>query len=152
MSEQTEPTAAEVREAAVRLLARREHSAEELAVKLTRRGWPETLVLDVLGKLADAGLQSDRRFAEAFARQRAERFYGPRRIGAELRQRGIDRALIAEAVDALEVDLAARAEQFYRRRYDDDADSLSYPERAKRAQALARRGFDPEHFRDLLDS
>jgi regulatory protein len=152
MSEPQEPTAAEVREGAVRLLARREHSAEELAVKLARRGWPETLVWQVLDELSDAGLQSDRRFAEAFARQRAERCYGPRRIDAELRQRGIDRALIAEALDSLDVDFSERAESFYRRRYVDDADVLTYPERARRAQALARRGFGPEHFRDLLET
>ena len=151
MSDGQEPTAVEVREAAVRLLARREHSAEELGLKLTRRGWPDRLVWDVVGELADAGLQSDRRVAEAFARQRAERCYGPRRIDAELRQRGIDRSLIVEAIDALDVDFAESAEQFYRRRYPDDSDSLSYPERAKRAQALARRGFGPEHFRHLVD-
>ena len=151
MSEREQPTAAEVREGAVRLLARREHSAEELAAKLIRRGWPEALVWEVVGALADAGLQSDRRFAEAFARQRAERFYGPMRIDAELRQRGIDRALIEEAVDALDVDFTESAERFYRRRYADDSETLTYPERARRAQAMARRGFGPEHFRDLLE-
>lgn len=151
MAESPEPKPAEVREAAVRLLARREHSASELVSKLTRKGWPAALVDEVVAELAEAGLQSDSRFAESFARQRAERHYGPRRIEAELSQRGVSRPLIREAVDSLEIDFFETARDFYRRRYGQHDDAPEYRERARRAQAMARRGFDPEHYRDLVD-
>lgn len=141
---------AEAREAALRLLARREHSAVELKTKLVGKGWPEEQVDQVIPALAEAGLQSDRRFAEAFARQRAGRFYGPRRIQAELAQRGIDSALTQEAIESLEVDFAELAADFYRRRYGRDRHEPDFRERAKRSQAMYRRGFESDHLRGLI--
>jgi len=148
---------AEAREAALRLLARREHSAVELETKLVGKGWPEDHVDQVIASLTEAGLQSDQRFAESFARQRAGRFYGPRRIRAELAQRGIDAGLANEALDALAIDFADLAAEFYRRKYGDHSEnsrgsddaSLDFRERARRSQAMYRRGFESEHFRGL---
>lgn len=158
----SEKTPGEAREAALRLLARREHSTAELKTKLVARGWDEALVAEVIPALAEAGLQSDRRFAESFARQRAARFYGPRRIQAELAQRGIDAGLAHEAIESLEVDFAEIAADFYRRKYGADsfghdrreAESHSrepdFRERAKRSQALYRRGFESDHIKGLV--
>jgi len=141
---------AEAREAALRLLARREHAAAELKTKLVGKGWPEDHVEQIIPALAEAGLQSDRRFAESFARQRAGRFYGPRRIQAELAQRGIDSGLAHEALESLEVDFAELAADFYRRKYGDSPSDPDYRERARRSQALHRRGFESEHIRGLF--
>ena len=141
---------AEAREAALRLLARREHSAVELKTKLLNKGWPEDHVDQVIPSLAEAGLQSDQRFAEAFARQRAGRFYGPRRIQAEMAQRGIDSALIHEAIESLEIDFAELAADFYRRKYGRDKHEPDFRERAKRSQAMYRRGFESDHLRGLI--
>lgn len=137
------------REAALRLLARREHARRELHAKLAARGFSEDLIEVAVMALGEAGLQSDARFAEGFARQRAERGYGPRRIDAELRQRGVEAGLVARAFDALDADFSAIARAFYQRRYPDPASD--YRERARRARAMARRGFAPEHYRDLID-
>jgi len=146
----TGPTIAEAREAALRLLARREHSAVELKTKLVGKGWPEDLIDQVIPALGEAGLQSDHRFAEAFARQRAGRCYGPRRIHAELAQRGIDSGLAVKAVESLEIDFAELAADFYQKKYGSQGDTLDFRERAKRSQALYRRGFDYEHLRGLI--
>jgi len=145
-----EPTVAEAREAALRLLARREHSARELETKLVAKGWPQGHAAQVVADLSAAGLQSDGRFAESFARQRAERFYGPRRILAELAQRGIESALANEALESLEIDFFELAADFYRRKYGKADPDPDYRERAKRSRALYRRGFESEHVRDLL--
>ncbi|MDX1626605.1 MAG: RecX family transcriptional regulator, partial [Wenzhouxiangellaceae bacterium] len=51
----------EIRESAIRLLARREHSRRELDRKLRQRGWDGEDVEIVLDELDEAGLQSDRR-------------------------------------------------------------------------------------------
>jgi len=141
---------AEVREAALRLLARREHSVVELKTKLVGKGWPEDHVDRALPALAEAGLQSDRRFAEAFARQRAGRYYGPRKIQAELAQRGIGSALMEAAIETLEVDFAELAADFYRRKYGQEKQEPDFRERAKRSQAMYRRGFESEHIRRLV--
>jgi len=143
-----DPAAA--RESALRLLTRREHSAAELAGKLAQRGWLPEIVDPLIARLEELGLQSDRRFAEAFSRQRAERSYGPRRIRAELNARGIDADLACEVIDGLEIDFREQAAAFYRRKYGQIDTGLEYRERARRAQALYRRGFESEHFRDLL--
>lgn len=141
---------AALREAAVRLLARREHARRELADKLTRRGWPRDRVETVLDQLSAEGLQSDARFAESFTRQRAGRCYGPLRIRSELENRGIDRQLIARTLGDIDADWPAIAHQWYRKHYRGRAPD-SFAEKARRMQTLARRGFASEHFRDLFE-
>ncbi len=140
---------ADVREAALRLLARREHAFVELVRKLERKGWPAVHVPSVVQDLADAGLQSDERFAEVYVRSRAEKAYGPLRIRAELSERGIDRALVERAMAELEVDWLAQAAKWYGRRYG-DVPVTDLKEKSRRQQALARRGFAGEHIRELL--
>lgn len=140
---------AELREAALRLLARREHSRVELSHKLSRRGWPASEVESTIDELAAEHLQSDERFAESYARSRAAKHYGPVRIRAELAERGIDRALAERAIRELEADWFTLAADWYERRY-----GLEPPEdlreKSRRQQALARRGFAHEHVRELV--
>ncbi len=139
----------EVRSAALRLLAGREHSRNELTVKLVRRGFGHATVEAALDELCGRGLQSDARYAEGYARGRAQRAYGPVRIRAELAERGVDRDLICAALDGLELDFSALARDFCLRRFG-SLDDLEEQERARRARALARRGFATEHLRWLL--
>jgi regulatory protein len=137
-----------VREAAVRLLARREHARRELERKLAERGYPEGPIEEALAGLAEAGLQSDRRFAESWVRQRAGRGYGPRRILAELSERGVDPATAQTALDEEAPDFDLIACDWYRRKYRDRTPK-DFRERASRAQALYRRGFESEQIRAL---
>lgn len=141
---------AELREAALRLLARREHSRLELARKLTRRGWPDAAVEEIIDDLAAANLQSDARYAESYVRQRVGKAYGPVRIRAELAERGIDRSQAAVALEAESPDWFAIAAHWYEKRYGPEPPA-DLKEKARRQQALARRGFAHEHIRELLD-
>ncbi len=141
---------AELREAALRLLARREHGWVELKRKLERKGWDGAAAATVLDRLAEQGLQSDERFAEGFARTRAEKFYGPLRIRAELAERGVDRGLIERALQALDVDWLAQAAKWYGRRFGESPPE-DIKERSRRSQALARRGFDTSVIREITD-
>ncbi|MEE4295289.1 MAG: regulatory protein RecX [Wenzhouxiangella sp.] len=150
VKDRAEASPADLREAALRLLARREHSAQELARKLKRKGWPEPMIEPCVGELAEAGLQSDERFAEGFARSRAEKAYGPVRIKAELAERGIDRSLAVRALGSLEVDWLAQAAKWYGRRYG-DVPASDFREKSRRRQALTRRGFDESVIRELID-
>ena len=94
MSEETADTTGDcrrsIREAALGLLARREHARLELERKLTGRGHAPELVEGVVADLAAAGLQSDDRFAEVFVRSAVNRGHGPLKIRAGLRERGVD--------------------------------------------------------------
>jgi len=143
-------TPADLREAALRLLARREHSVRELSRKLQRKGWPGREVEQIITELAEQGLQSDERFAESFARTRAEKAYGPVRIRAELSERGIDRTLAQRAINELDIDWLAQAAKWFARRYGETR-AEDFKEKSRRRQALARRGFEESVIRELTD-
>ncbi len=137
------------RQLAVKLLARREHSAEELTYKLTRRGYsPETVEL-ALNWCQQHDLQSDSRYANAYARQRSMRLYGPLLIQAELRQRGVADELIADALDELADQWLDAAVRFLHKRNDDLSD---FKQQGKAFQALCRKGFSSDTARRALAS
>jgi regulatory protein len=85
-------------QAALRMLARRDHFRAELAEKLRRRGFSPAEVDGALDRCGSLGLLDDQGLASRFAEVRAtENGWGPRRIEAELRRRGVDRATAGEA-------------------------------------------------------
>lgn len=127
-----------VRERALRLLARREHTRSELARKLRQRGESDGMdgVLDALER---DGLLSDARFAEAYVRMRVGRGYGPLRIQAELMERGVDPGQAETSLRAGESDWAGRCEAVARKHFSEPAPDVR--ERARRVRFLQRRGF-----------
>src|SRR5690242_16944788 len=88
---------------ALRLLANREHGAEELVVKLTRKGFAVAEARDAVLAAQDLGLQDDRRFVENVCTARIRQGYGPLKIAQELQSKQIDRDLV-ESVLAEEQD------------------------------------------------
>jgi regulatory protein len=137
-----------IRRAAMDLLARREHSREELARKLGQRFTEREAIAAVLDQLADEGLQSDARYARGYLHSRTERGFGPLRIRQEMSLRGIGEEDIEQAFAESEVDWRACAEQVLRRKYGEQP-SDSYPQRARRARFLRYRGFPVELIRNL---
>ncbi len=134
--------------AAVRLLAAREHSRAELGRKLGR-GFSGEVVEAVLDELAAEGLQSDDRFVESYLHARMEKGFGPLRIRAELKERGIDEARIRLALEGVEAQWREQLLRVARRRFG-DAPPADRREMGRRARFLAGRGF-PEHLvRDYL--
>src|SRR4051812_2263678 len=144
---QTERKAVEI--TAVRLLARREHSVEELRRKLSARGYSEAAIETVLSKLETKRLVSDDRFVASFIHHHAQRGQGPIRIRAELRQQGIAADLVDLALDEADVDWVAHARVVHRRKFG-SVPSRSLPERAKRARFLQYRGFSSDQIRAVL--
>ncbi len=128
------------RDAAVRLLGRREHSTHELRRKLKRRGYCDDVIDEVIATLRAADSVSDARFAESFVRVRSERGQGPLRIRAELRERGVTDTLADEVLTTttefwLERILHARVKRF------GDAAPTSRDDWNRQARFLAGRGF-----------
>lgn len=80
---EVEVTAVDLRRGAMDLLARREHSRQELQLKLGRRFDVEPEIISrVVDQLAREGLQSNQRLAEAYLRYRSNRGQGPLKIKA----------------------------------------------------------------------
>ncbi len=150
-SKQKERDRADARSTALRLLARREHSREELDRKLVARGFDAATVTALLDQLDAEHLQSDARFTESYVHARRARGFGPMRIRMELEERGVAKDLIDEHLDeraAVWQDLMCAQ---YRKRYG-DARADEYSERTRRARFLQRRGFSSDMIWRLLTS
>ncbi len=142
-------SSADVREAAIRLLARREHSRRELANKLGARGFDQGVVDWTLDELEAERLLSDERFAEVFVRSRADNGYGPLRIRAELRERGVDDETIDGQLAGIDADWFALAAGVRRKRFGEPVPE-AFKERAKQMRFLQYRGFDGEQIRAAM--
>jgi regulatory protein len=85
--------------AAFDLLARKAWTRRDLAARLRRRGAPPEIAQAVVADLEARGYVDDAAFARWWAEARARgRRIGSRRLGGELRARGIPRALADAAV------------------------------------------------------
>jgi len=141
---------ADVRLAAMNLLARREHSQRELQQKLRRRFPDELLVEAELQRLVEEGLQSDQRFAESFARQRSGRGYGPMRVRQDMRERGLTDAEIAQAFEAAQIDWYALASEAFYKKFG-GRDGCDLKEKARRIRFMQYRGFAADHYQYLIN-
>lgn len=90
----------------LRLLTVRARTRTELADALAARNVPEDAATHVLNRLAAAGLVDDKAFAESFVESRhRERGLAARELSRQLRSKGVDESIAAEAVAALDPDL-----------------------------------------------
>jgi regulatory protein len=125
---------------ALKLLARREHSARELKRKLAARGISDDDAAAAVEHAMAENWQSDARYAGMLVRTRIAGGYGPVRIEAELEVAGVPseqiRAALAEAaVDWRELAVEVHAKKFGR-------PPQTSAERAKQYRYLQGRGFD----------
>src|SRR5690606_8313102 len=94
---QGEPSLERLRERALKLLAVRDRTRAELARRLRGEGASEAAVDDVLAWLERLGYLGEERFAENWIRARQTR-YGPLRLEAELREKGLDPGYVRDLV------------------------------------------------------
>ena len=92
---------------------------------------------------------SDERFAKSLIVRRAETGYGPNRIGLELRDRGVSEELAREAIAKAEVDWERQVTDQVTRKFGSHP-VQTFPEWARRARYLERRGFDQEAIRQAI--
>jgi regulatory protein len=144
-----EKTPADVRLAAMNLLARREHSVRELRNKLKRRFPDHSMIDEQIARLTGQNLQSNLRFAECYARERIGRGYGPVRVREELRERGASALDVAAAMKELQGDWFAVASEVIVKKFGALAPS-DIKEKARRARFMQYRGFIAEHYQKLL--
>jgi regulatory protein len=136
----------QARNLCLRLLTVRARTRAELLGQLTKRGYPDDVGERVLDRLAGVGLVDDRDFAEQWVRsRRVHAGKGKRALASELRTKGVDDEVIADALAG--VDPAAErtraeelvADKLRRERLDDDADDTKVARRL--VAMLARRGY-----------
>jgi regulatory protein len=140
-----------VEAAAVRLLARREHSTQELRRKLLAKGHEAANVDAALEKLGAKRLVSDDRYVESFVSHHAQRGQGPVRIRAELRRQGIGDERIDRQLSVAPIDWKTLALQVRQRKFGAGRPA-SLAARAKQARFLQYRGFDTEQIHAALSA
>ncbi len=157
-TERVELKPTDIRRAAMDLLARREHSRLELLNKLQIRfskrfnGNVDEVFINAIqhqiDRLTDEGLQSDFRLAGSVIRSRSNRGHGPIKIGGELRQKGLNDALIADAFLEENIDWFDKVKEVSWRKFGRDlpADSA---EKAKRGRFLQQRGFSWDQIQSI---
>jgi len=122
------------------LLARREHGREELVRKLASAGFELDVAEQAVGRLTTEGLQSDRRFVEAFVQSRINQGKGPLRIHADLGERGIDAALVDDVLAAIAEDWCRLAREIRARKFG-RAQPADFRDKARQMRFLQYRGF-----------
>ena len=129
-----------LRERALRLLARREHSRAELARKLAPHAGAEDEIERVLDELQARGWLSERRVVEQVVHARRSRF-GTRRIERELHDKGVSEESIAAALPELKEGELEAARKIWLRKFG-GRQPRRPADRARQIRFLQGRGFD----------
>jgi regulatory protein len=133
----------------IRLLANREHSRLELRRKLLARDYDPIVVEEVLRSLEKQGLLSDERFTEQYINVLKRKGFGPLRMRALLRERGINDTMISEWVDHRENEWRHLMIQTARRKFG-DSKGEDFKEKSKIARYLEYCGYPEYLIRDYL--
>jgi regulatory protein len=145
--------------AAARFLEARPRSVAEVRRRLTGAGYRTDLVDGAIDRLLELGMLDDQAFAEAWVASRDRvRPRGERALQQELRQKGIDRAVVDQLLetrrsdeDGMPTEPDRIAAQHLIARNARALARVADPRlRRQRAYALlARNGFDPETCREV---
>lgn len=138
-----------IRRVAIELLSRREHSLFELKYKLVSRSFDLLDINEVLAGLRDEDLQSDARFSEAYVYSRTQKGYGPLRIQADLKQRGINEILLEDFLDFQSPHWDQRVIDVQRKRFG-SIPPENYKDYAKQVRFLQYRGFTADQIKRAL--
>ena len=139
----------------LRLLTVRARSRAELWDALAARAVPEPAAAKVLDRLAEVGLVDDRAYADAYvlSRQR-DRGLAVREISRQLRDKGVDDAVVATAVQAVTAEAEAEvARQLVVRKLRSMTRLAPEVKTRRLVGMLARKGYPPSlAFRIVKDA
>jgi regulatory protein len=138
----------QIKSCAVNLLARREHSQQELCNKLKLRNFSDAEIKTILTALTKRGLQSDERFTESYIHMRANKGYGPLRIQMELQERGVAAEIISEYLNVGDPIWRERAVAVYQKKFGKKIPK-DFSAQAKQMRFLQYRGFTLEQIKLL---
>jgi len=141
------PDPASPRERALRLLARREHSRAELARKLGQSGFESSDINSLLDEFETKNWLSDRRFAESYVADHRARA-GAVKLAHDLRQRGVNEAIIETVLGENRDSEVERAREVWRKKFGAAPGDLA--EHARQMRFLQGRGFALEVVRRVV--
>ena len=160
MSESTtrRPAYARLLDRAVRILAVRDHSEQELRRKLSApvmsKNGPEEIDATaedydrVIAWCYEPRYLDDDRFASRFLASRGRKGYGPARIRQELSQKGIARQVVDQAMRECDIDWVSLAREQAQRKYGEPLPS-AFTEKVKVQRFLLYRGYLMEDIQEI---
>ncbi|MBR1483003.1 MAG: regulatory protein RecX [Ruminococcus sp.] len=135
------------KEKALWLISYRNHSKKELRDKI-RRTCDADAAEHAVERMEELGLVNDRDFAESYARKLLYTKRMSKRAAAiELRRKGIDREIIDEVLDSMEIDEQEQIRQVIARKYPNVSDEKI---RRRAVAALQRLGYGWEDIKAAL--
>jgi len=141
MKPKSAPEPGDLRERALRLLARREHSRAELARKLESTGFVQQDIAPLLDEFETKNWLSDRRFAESYVADHRARA-GSVKLAYDLRQRGVPDSIIEAVLGDNRDSELDRAREVWKKKFGTPpADAV---EKARQMRFMLSRGFTPE--------
>ena len=143
---------------AIRILAMRDHSEQELRRKLAApvmsKNGPEALNVtpEEVDKVVEWCIENryldDERFVRQFIARRSRKGYGPARVRQELKQKGISRETIEAAMRECEIDWAQLAKEQAQRKYGEPLPTV-FAEKVKIQRFLLYRGYLMEDIQEI---
>ena len=134
-------------QAALNILSRRDHFRRELEEKLRKKEYPREEIEDAVDRCVNLGLVDDERVGQRFVEIRAaDRGWGPHRLAAELKHRGVESA-DSERLARVPPDLATEAMRTALRKLEVRAPDGWWRDSQRRARmvsSLITRGFETE--------
>lgn len=133
------------REIALRLLTVKSRTRAELLAGLAKRGVPDDVAAEVVGRFEELKLIDDVEYARAWAQGQQRRMKSARVLRQELRRKGVDDAILDDTFASVATDDDYEAAYALARKKLRTLGSLETAVRDRRlAGALARRGFAPD--------
>ncbi|EIX9304548.1 recombination regulator RecX [Klebsiella pneumoniae] len=143
---------------AIRILAMRDHSEQELRRKLVApvmsKNGPEALdatpdeLEQVVAWCIENRYLDDNRFVGQFIASRSRKGYGPARIRQELSQKGIARQVVDQAMRECDIDWVSLAREQAQRKYGEPLPS-AFTGKVKVQRFLLYRGYLMEDIQEI---
>ena len=140
---------AEIYNKALDLLSRREHSRNELYLKLTKRFESKENINLTLDRLEENNLLSDSRFAEEYVQARRRKGFGPIKITVELQNRGVNESLIFNEIQRFD-DWVSLARKSFKKKFP-NGPSSDLKELQKQKIFLVNKGFSFNEIESVLE-
>lgn len=138
------------KEKALRLLSFRSHSKKELETKI-KYSLDEKSAQEATQKMEELGLVNDTEFAKSYAKELSSRkYYSINRIKYELTQKGIEKLIISEVLDELNIDEESIISKFLENKYSGKLNDEKYRRRA--ISALQRLGYNWSQISSALNT
>lgn len=145
----TGPQASKLRERALGLLARREHSRAELCRKLEQAGFMAADIEPLLDGFEAKNWLSDQRFAESYVADHRARA-GSIKLAYDLRQRGVRDAIIEAVLSENRDSELDRAREVWQKKFGSPPADTA--EKARHIRFMQSRGFTSETIRRAIGS